>query len=298
MLLAVAIALVWGVNFVAMKAGLETLPPFLFAFLRFSFAAFPLVFFYRAPAIPWRWLWAYALAQFTAQFALLFWGLKLGMTAGLSSAVIQAQAFFTIGLAALWLREVPKKMQWIASAFAFTGMAVIAWHVEGETTLTGFALVVAAGFAWAFGNVLTRHIGLIATTAREPVDAMQIVTWSSLLALLPLALLTLTFEGPATIHRALAHLDWRASGAVLFNAYVVTIFGFGAWSWLMRRHAATTVAPYALLVPIAGLASSAFVLEEPLHGWTLAAAALIVIGLALNQAGARRATPAVIEPSD
>jgi O-acetylserine/cysteine efflux transporter len=287
-LLALAIAFVWGVNFVAMKAGLATLPPFFFAFLRFAFAAFPLVFFYRRPAIPWRLLWGYAIVQFTCQYAFLFWGLKLGMPAGLSSAVIQLQAFFTIGLAAWLMREFPRKLQLFAIALAFAGMALIAWHVEGRATLIGFVLVMLAGLSWAFGNILTRRIGLVANAAGEPINPMQIVAWGSLLAMIPLAMLTLVFEGPDAIRQALAAADWRSAGAVLFNAYVVTTFGFGAWSYLMQRYSATMVAPFALLVPIAGMASAALLIDEPLHGWTLGAAALVIAGLVINQSAAAR----------
>jgi O-acetylserine/cysteine efflux transporter len=288
-LLALAVALVWGVNFVAMKAGLVALPPFLFALARFACAAFPLVFFYRRPAIPWRLLWGYAIAQFTCQFAFLFWGLKLGMPAGLSSVVIQLQAFFTIGLAAAYLREVPRRTQVVAAGLAAAGMALVAWHVEGRATLAGFALVMAAGLAWAVGNILSRRIGLAASTAAEPVDPMQVVAWASLLAMVPLSLLTLVFEGPAAIRRAALDADWHSVAAVLFNAYVVTTFGFGAWSYLMRRYPATKVAPFALLVPIAGIASSALLLDEPLHGWVVGSAALIVAGLAVEQFGGRAA---------
>jgi O-acetylserine/cysteine efflux transporter len=287
-LLALAIAFVWGVNFVAMKAGLATLPPFFFAFLRFAFAAFPLVFFYGRPAVPWRLLWAYAIAQFTCQYAFLFWGLKLGMPAGLSSAVIQLQAFFTIALAAWLMREIPRKLQLFAIALAFAGMALIAWHVEGRATLIGFVLVMLAGLSWAFGNILTRRIGLVANAASEAINPMQIVAWGSLLAMIPLAMLTLVFEGPGAIRQALAAADWRSAGAVLFNAYVVTTFGFGAWSYLMQRYSATMVAPFALLVPIAGMASAALLIDEPLHGWALGAAGLVIAGLVLNQAAAAR----------
>ncbi len=290
-LLAVAVALVWGVNFVAMKAGLVALPPFLFAFLRFACAALPLVFFYRRPAIPWRWLWGYALTQFTAQFAFLFWGLQLGMPAGLSSAVIQLQAFFTIGLAAWFLREPPRAVQIVATGLALAGMAVIAWHVDGHASAIGFVLVVAAGFAWACGNIVSRRIALAAKAAGASVDPMALVAWASLLALAPLSLLTAVFDGPDAIARALHAADGTTVFAVLFNAYAVTTFGFGGWSFLMRRYAATVVAPFALLVPIAGLGSAAWLAAEPLHGWTLAAAALVVAGLAVNQAGTRAAGP-------
>lgn len=296
--LALGIALVWGVNFVVMKVGLETLPPFFFAFLRFLCAAVPLVFFYRPPAVPWRLLTCYALAQFCCQFGFLFVGLKLGMPAGLSSAVVQLQAFFTIGLAALMLQEAPRRAQLYAAIVAMAGMGVIAWHVEGRTTLVGLALVMLAALSWAFGNVFTKRIAIAVAAGGRPVDVMQVVAWASLVATLPLFGLSIVFEGPAAMRDALVAADWRAVGAVLFNAYVVTTFGFGAWSFLMRRYPTAIVAPFALLVPVAGMASAALLLGEALHGWVIGAGALVLAGLAINQFAGRTAGAAAVPSRD
>ena len=95
--------------------------------------------------------------------------------------------------------------------------------------------------------------------------------------------LSLIFEGPATIGHALVHADLSSVGAVLFNAWLVTTFGFGAWSVLLRRYPTAMVAPFALLVPVVGMASAAWLLDEPLHPWSLIAAALVIAGLAINQ---------------
>ena len=285
--MALAIAIVWGVNFVFMKVALETLPPFFFAFLRFAFAAFPLVFFYRRPAVPWRLIGLYATTQFALQYAFLFVGLKLGMPAGLSSAVIQLQAFFTIGLAIAMLGDVPRRGQLVASALALSGMAIIAWHVDGGATLLGLLLVVLSALAWAFGNIFTKRIALFGESAGRPIDVMALVAWGSLIATPPLLALSLAFEGPSRIGTSLGRLDWRPVGAVLFNAYVVTTFGFGAWSFLIRRYSTAMVAPFALLVPIAGMGSAALLLGEALHGWALAAGALVIAGLAVNQRSGR-----------
>ena len=294
--MAVAIAIVWGVNFVFMKVALKTLPPFLFAFLRFAFAAVPLVFLYRRPAVPWRLLVLYASTQFALQYAFLFVGLKLGMPAGLSSAVIQLQAFFTIGLAIAMLGDVPRRGQLWASALALSGMAIIAWHVDGGATLLGLLLVVMAALSWGFGNVFTKRIAASGEAMGRPIDVMALVAWGSLIASPPLLALSLVFEGPARIVTSLAHLDWRPVAAVLFNAYGVTTFGFGAWSFLIRRYSTAMVAPFALLVPIAGMGSAALLLDEALHGWALAAGALVVAGLAVNQASGRRVTISAATP--
>ena len=113
--------------------------------------------------------------------------------------------------------------------------------------------------------------------------------WSSLFAALPLLALSLWLEGPAHIAGALVQAGAGAWAAVGWQAFVNSLFGFGAWNWLLARHPASLVTPAALLVPVFGLGASSLLLGEPLPGWTIGAAALVVAGLALNLYAARRA---------
>ena len=281
--LALLVVIVWGVNFAIMKIGLEVLPPFLFSLLRFTCSALPLVFLVRRPAVAWRLLWGYALAQFVVQYMLLFTGLQLGMPAGLASLVIQLQAFFTIALAIPLLHERPRAAQAVGAAVAFAGMALVASRIEARTTLVGLVLVIGAGLAWGVGNIMTKRISLAAQRDRVKVDAMQIVAWGSLLSLPPLLAVSLIAEGPTVIATALGRIDWRIAGAVLFNGYVTTTFGFGVWSMLLRRYPTATVAPFTLLVPVAGMGGAAVLLGEAIPWWTLAAGVLVLAGLAINQ---------------
>jgi O-acetylserine/cysteine efflux transporter len=64
-----------------------------------------------------------------------------------------------------------------------------------------------------------------------------------------------------------------------------TMFGYGAWGWLLARYPAASVAPMSLLVPVFGMGAAALWLGEPLPVWKLAAAALIIGGLAVNLFG-------------
>jgi O-acetylserine/cysteine efflux transporter len=96
-------------------------------------------------------------------------------------------------------------------------------------------------------------------------------------------------EGPATLVPALARLSGRSVALVLFQAYFATLFCFIAWSHLLKRYPVTTVAPFSLLVPVVGLASGVAFLGEPASGWKLAAAVLVIGGLALSQLEGRLA---------
>ena len=75
--------------------------------------------------------------------------------------------------------------------------------------------------------------------------------------------------------------------AVLYQSLGNTMFGYASWGWLLARHPAATVSPFALLVPVFGMSTSALLMNEPLQSWKLLAAALVMSGLALNLAWPR-----------
>lgn len=276
-LLALVTVIIWGSNFVVIKIGLQELPPILFTAMRFTFAALPMVFFIKRPAISWKLLASYAMFQFAFQFTLLFSGMKLGLPPGLASLVIQLQAFFTIGLAVLVLGERPFFTQLLGALIAFSGMVLVALHLEAKATVIGFMMVVASGFCWAVANIFTKKIG--------KTNPMALVAWGALLASPPLALASLLIEGPAAWADAAANFSWVSAGAVFFQSYPNTILGFGIWSMLMRTYPTATIAPFTLLVPVTGMISAAIILGEPLQWWKITAGMLVLCGLALNQFG-------------
>ena len=108
-MLGLVVVVIWGLNFIAIKIGLHDIPPLLLGALRFLVATVPMIFFLPRPPVKWRWLISLGLAINLGQFAFLFLGMKLGMPAGLASLVLQAQAFFTLIIAAKYLGE---KLHW------------------------------------------------------------------------------------------------------------------------------------------------------------------------------------------
>ncbi len=280
LLLALAVVLVWGTNFVVIKLGLGELPPFLFATLRFLFSAFPFVFFIRRPPVRWRTLLAFGVLLGAGQFGLLFWAMRASISPGLASLVVQSQVFFTIGLSVALAGERVRPMQWAALALAIAGIVLIAVRQDASASFAGLALVLSAAFCWALANLVAKSAG--------KVDMLQFMVWSSIFAVPPLLALSLAFEGPGLIVATLRDASPLAWAAVAWQAVGNTLFGFGAWNWLLSHHPAATVTPSALLVPVFGMAASAWWLGESLPGWKLAAAALVIAGLALNVIVSRR----------
>jgi len=281
--IAVVIAAIWGVNFVVIDVGLASLPPLLFAGVRFVAAAFPAVLFVRRPAIPWRWFVLIGLPLGVGQFGLLFISMHIGMPAGLSSLVLQTQALFTALFAAAMLRERPRRTQLAGMAVAFAGIALIGLSLGQGSPLLAFALCVGAAGMWGLANIGLRKA--------QPPDAFGFMVWVSLVPPLPLLALSVIFEGPRADLHALAHVSAGGLGALFYVAYVSTLLGFGTWGWLMRRYDAGQVAMYSLLVPPFGMASAALFLGEPITLIDAVAALLIVGGVGLG--GVRRRRTAV-----
>ena len=282
-LLALAVVAVWGTNFVVIKVALAALPPLLLAVLRFTFALLPAVLFLPRPAVPLRKLAAYGSLIGAGQFGLLYLAINGHIAPGLASLVIQIQVFFTIGLAMLADGEKLRPVQGVALALATAGIVLIAAYTGGEssdTSIGGLALVLLAAASWACGNQVSRSMGRV--------QMLPMVVWSSAFALPPLLVLSLVFEGPARWQAGFAAATWPVWAAVLWQAVGNTLFGYASWGWLLSRHPAATVAPMALLVPVFGMAASAWYLGEGLPAWKLGAAALVLSGLALNLFGVRR----------
>lgn len=275
LLTALLVVIVWGSNFVVMKLGLRGMPPLLFCTLRFGFAAFPLVLFVRPPTAPWGKVVGWGMAQFAVQFGLLLTSLKLGMSAGLASLVMQLQAFFTIALAWFVLHERARVVQLAGGVIALGGMGVVAWNLHEGTSLIGLLLLIAGALSWAVANVWAKRLG-------QP-NAVALAGWASLVAVPPLLLMSLLLEGPAADWHALRAMDAVSWLVIAFQSYPATLFGFGVWAMLMRRYPAAQIAPFTLLVPVSGMLAATLVLHEPLQAWKLGAGAMVLFGLALNQ---------------
>lgn len=282
LLLALVVVFVWGTNFVVIKWGLAELPPFLFATLRFAVSAFPLVLLVKRPAVPWRRLAGFGVLLGAGQFGLLFYAMRADISPGLASLVIQVQVFFTIGMAMALGGERPRPLQGAALALAVAGMGVIAAHIDTHNlTALGLVLIVAAAAAWAGANMVARTAGRV--------DMLAFMVWTSVFATPALAAISLALEGPRLIADSLAHAGWSAWAAIAWQAAGNTLFGYGAWNWLLTRHPAATVTPAALLVPVFGMGASSALLGEAMPGWKLAATALVIAGLGLNTLASRRA---------
>lgn len=292
-LLALVVAVLWGLNFLAIDASLAQFPPFFLVALRFAVLAVPTILLVPRPDVPLRWLIGYGLGFGVLQFLFLYWAMTIGMPPGLASLVLQASAPFTVLLGAFLLRERISARAAIGIAVAVAGLALVGWHRAENASVIPFLLTLAGALGWALGNLSSRQ-------ARAP-QPLQLTLWMSVVPPIPMLALSLAVEGPARIGRSLITLGTSTGLLALVGlAYTVllaTVVGSGLWTWLMAQHPASSVAPFSMLVPVVGMSTAALVLSERLDPTELAGGVLVVGGVLLASwvRRSRRPVPDVAE---
>jgi len=285
---ALAIVVIWGMNFVAMKFTLREFTPFQLGAARYVFAALPLVLFVKPPRLHWKWVLAFGLLQGVGQFGFLFTALQVGMTAALASVLMQTQVFFTALFGYLLLRERASRPLQVGLLLAALGIACfcanfIAPQSGGSaTTVLGFVLNLCSASMWAASNIVARK----AQEASAGFDPLAFVVWSSVVPVLPFTLLSLVFDDPATRWRWLetTPAQWAA---VAYLGWMATVVAYGLWTGLLKRHPANRVAPFSLGTPLVGLAAGLLLLGETITLWQWAGVAFVIAALACVMFGGR-----------
>jgi O-acetylserine/cysteine efflux transporter len=301
---ALAVVVIWGLNFVAMKFALHDFTPFQLGAARYLFAALPLVFIVKMPRLHWKWVLLYGLFQGVGQFGFLFCALKVGMTGALASVLMQTQVFFTALFGFVLLKERLSRQLSLGLVLAALGLACFTMNfvtgyaplarASGQfglqtasvATFWGFVLNVCAAAMWGASNIVAKK----AQHASPDFDALGFVVWSSLAPILPFVLLTALLDDNAAAF--LNASTWGAIGmstwlSLLMLGWVATVAAYTMWTNLLKRHSANRVAPFSLGVPVVGLASGIVILGEAVTLWQWAGVALILLALMCVLLGGR-----------
>ncbi|WP_295787623.1 EamA family transporter [uncultured Veillonella sp.] len=282
-ILALLIILVWGFNFAAIKWGVNEIPPLLLVALRYIFAAFPAILFVKRPHVKLSWFLAYGLFVGVGQFSCLFYAIHIGMPAGVASVVLQGQAFFTIVFMAILFKEHIKMRQVLGLVVAAVGLVCISGitGLAGSThiPLSAFLLTLLGAAFWGLSNIAVRKLSMNAIAENKPLNMLSLIVWSSLIPPIPMLLGSFYLEKEQLALLAFESISGAAIFSVLYLAFLATIMGYGLWSMLLAKYPAHKVAPLSLLVPVVGLITAEFVLDEHLTLVQWLGGLIIIMGL-------------------
>src|SRR3990167_2722475 len=232
-----------------------------------------IVFFFIKPPIgvPFRLVVWYGMVNFAMQFSFMFLGIYAGMPPGMASIVMQVQIFFSLFFAMIFLGERPTSWGTAGALVSCTGIMLIALS-EKINSFWAFIFILAAAASWGLGTLITKKI-----TNNTSYNMFSLVIWGSLVAVIPMFILSLIVEGQPRILYMYHHVTWVAMSALLYTVYASTLVGYGVWNWLLSRYPVGFIVPFTLLVPIVGVLSSILVLGEPFEVWKLMAGLLVKI---------------------
>ncbi|WP_083266439.1 EamA family transporter [Arthrobacter sp. U41] len=256
--LALLVAVLWGVNFVAIDLGLHPdgaeMPPLLFVAMRFTLVVLPCIFFIRKPDVSWKAIIGVGLLMSAGQFGLLYLAMSLGMPAGLASLVLQAQVLLTVLLAAGFLGERPSRRQLAGVVLGVAGLAVVAVGRSLVAPVLPLMIVLAAALSWAAGNIVARQA--------KAASGLGLVVWSGAVVPLPLLGLSLLVDGPSAVSQALVEVQPITLLSALYTAVFGSLVGYGIWNRLLGLYPSSAVVPFTLLVPVVGMTTAWLVLSE------------------------------------
>ena len=289
-----AVYIIWGSTYLAIRFALETLPPFLMAGARFLTAGAIVYAFLiaRGAQHPTRTNWRDGFI--VGAFLLL----------GGNGGVVWAEQYVASGIAALlvatlpiwmvlfdWMRGTgsrPTGRATIGIALGLIGLVVLIGPQSlgtGGMPLVPALVLVLASVSWAWGSLYSR--GAVKPSSPMMATAIQMLAGGALL----------TLAGTVTGEWAgldLANASARSLLALLYLLLAGSIVGYSAYIWLLEHTSPANVATYAYVNPVVAVFLGWLLASEPITPRVLAAAAIIVLGVAVIVSASTRAKPGTV----
>jgi drug/metabolite transporter (DMT)-like permease len=274
------LCVIWGSTWLFIKLGLEDLPPFTFAGIRFVIAGLILYAIIRARRIvlprsraDWTLLAVTGVLSFTFNYGLVFWG-EQHVSSGLAALLQATIPVFGLVIAHFYLpgeQMTPAKILGVILGVA--GVGVIFSNqltVAGGLALAGSAGLVVGSACAAYANVLVKSRG-------GKMEPATLAFGQMLFGLIPLLLIGIFTEGNPLRFR------WTGMAIVslLYLAIVGTVVAFLLYYWLVQHMDVTKTMLIALVTPIIAVALGIVILDEELNWRIVVGGAMIMAGIAL-----------------
>ncbi|MBI1186518.1 MAG: EamA family transporter [Alphaproteobacteria bacterium] len=269
-LLLCGVCLAWGLNLVLTRYVVADAPPLFYAFVRFACVAIILLPFLQRIPRQWGWATLIGLCVGGLNFVLLFLGLKYATASSVAIAGQLGLPFTTL-LSMIFLNETIGWRRALGMALAFVGVIVIAYQPG--------SLAFSVGIVFAILSALVASVGGVAMKKMEPIPVFQMQAWLALVSVpLPLALSLFMEEDQLAQSAA---LGWGYVGALIFSVIGTSIFGHGAFYFLIKRYEVTLITPLTLMTPVWAVVFGVVLLNETLSPKLALGAAIALSGVAI-----------------
>ncbi|QHS52601.1 EamA family transporter [Edaphobacter sp. 12200R-103] len=283
-----AIYLLWGTTFFAIRIAVHEIPPLFAAGVRMFLAGVILLAFMgmrgaaRPTRLEWRNLALMGSLMFVIDYGALFWAERY-IPSGIAAVLSATVPLMTIAFEIFVFRLQPFRWGLIAAVllgFAGVGILLLPDPRQSLPVIPCVAILLGTA-AWCLGTVLSRRLVL---PASRPVAAGGSMMIGGAVLLILSALLGELHPWP--------HASARAMFALAYLILFGSVLAFTAYVWLLGRMPASTVASYAYVNPVVAVALGYFAAGEPLTAHVVAGAALVLVSVYLILRKGRRPTRA------
>lgn len=275
-----AIYLIWGSTYLAIRFTIETIPPLLSAGIRFLIGGSLLYLWARAsgaaPAtsVQWRNSGIVGLLLVVGGTGTVTWAEQY-VPSGLAALLVAAMPFWMVLID--WLRpngQKPTSSVIAGLVMGFAGIVVLVGpgNLGGApVSMIGAVAVLLATLSWASGSIYSRHVDL--PQSRLLAVGIQMLVGGATM----LAMGAIIGELPQ-FHISL--MTFKSVAALLYLAIIGSL-AFAAYVWLLKVSTPAKVSTYAFVNPVVAVIVGWAFAGEDLSARTLIAAAIIVAAVAM-----------------
>lgn len=269
-LLLFAVCFVWGLNLVVTRwvVADAAVPPVFFAAVRFAGIALVLIpFLFPAPKQMLT-LFGISMCMGAVHFALLFMGLANAEASAVSVTGQLGVPFATL-MSMAFLGEKVGWRRGLGIMLAFAGVTLIAFDPDSFSVSFGLIYVIISAFIGASGGIMMKKMA--------PISALQLQAWLGLFSFGPLLIFSFLTEGGQV--EAFVGGGWLVWIATVFAVLGVSVFGHGAYYYLIKKYDISLLSPLTLMTPIWGVVLAVSLLSEPLTSRLVVGAAISLSGV-------------------
>lgn len=270
-MIACVMNLMWGLNLIAVKKGVDLISPLTAAALRQLMVL--MICFPALRIVPGRMRALLSLGVLSGAIFYIFINLSMAVSTNVSALAIAGQLGvpFSLIAAVIFLKERIHVYRIAGIVLAFGGVVLLVFDPAVVHEHAGIALTVGSCVVWAACSLIQRQL--------KGVQILTIYAWIGLLGSLILFPLAWIFE-PTGIER-LPSVPLSAFGWVLFSALGSTVIGQGAMSYLLQKHSVSSVVPLTLAAPVIAVIVSSLYFGTRLTPLMLAGGAIVMVGVAI-----------------
>jgi O-acetylserine/cysteine efflux transporter len=267
--LAIIVAMLWGVNVTVSKYLLEQMPALLLLTVRFFMVALLLLPFFPRPPVPLYHLLSLVSLLFVGHVSCMTLALHFGLDASVAVIVQQAGVPCVMLLAVLLCQEKLKLLTFLGVLLAMMGTVVLMGSPSSMMHPVAFFMMVLSVLLWSGYSIMCKGL--------PKGSGLAVIAWVSMLSVPVMLVASLIFE-----RNQLAVLSTMSGPMMISLAYMVifsAILAHGLWYYLLTRYAVHHVAPFILLVPLFGVGSAILLLQESITSHTVLGGVLMLCGV-------------------